>query len=58
MQTAIVIFIVVISSFFLIQRFYNSVKKGQQSTCSGGCSGCNPDQKEDCSEIKIQNPKA
>lgn len=48
MQTAIVIIIVAVAAFFMIRRFYNSVKKQSASNCGCGCSGCSPDQKQDC----------
>ena len=53
MQTAIVIVIVAVAAFFLIRRFYNSVRsKGNASTCGCGCNGCAPSQKQNCSEIE------
>lgn len=56
MQTAIVIVIVSVAAFFMVRRFYNSVwgqKKGA-STCSSGCNGCSPRQKENCTDIEAQ----
>ncbi len=52
MQSAIVILIVAAAAFFMVRRFYNSIKKGSQSTCSCGCDGCNPNQKDNCTEFK------
>lgn len=48
MQTVIVIGIVALAVFYMIRRFYNSVKKQSAFTCDCGCSGCSPDQKQNC----------
>ncbi|MGD9368484.1 MAG: FeoB-associated Cys-rich membrane protein [Desulfobacteraceae bacterium] len=55
MQTAIVIGIVALAAFFMIRRFYNSVKKRSSSACGCGCSGCLPDRKQDCTEKENQS---
>jgi hypothetical protein len=54
MQTAIVVIIVALAAFFMIRRFYTSVRKDDSSACGCGCDGCGPPQKQNCTEIKDQ----
>jgi hypothetical protein len=51
MQTIIAILIIAAAAFFLIRRFYNSLRAKNQSTCGCGCDGCSPTQKENCSDM-------
>lgn len=48
MQTALVIVIVAVAAIFLGRRLFNSVKKGGQTTCGCGCSGCGSKSQENC----------
>jgi hypothetical protein len=40
LQTILVILIVAGAAFYLVRRFYNSLKKSDSSACGCGCSGC------------------
>jgi hypothetical protein len=56
MQTAIVIIIVAAAAFFLVRRFFNTVTAQEDgaSSCGCGCSGCSPDQKQNCPDPQEQ----
>ncbi len=52
MQTIIVILIISVAAFFLIRRFYNSLRTTNQPTCGCGCNGCSPVRKDNCSDME------